>query len=206
MKMNLKAVTSAFAGVCLITVMLSGCSQAGTSRSPGQYGGRQLQNTQTQGLVRNNMVNTTTQLRQGNQTGIPNPGTTLGNNPGPNLGMNQEYTPQLQSTPNRQKTDDIKRQLMKLNGVDNANVIVVGNTALVGCKLKNGTANSTAVRNSITNKIKEMDKTITNVTISESPNIMNRINMLGTDIGNKPAGTFMDEFNKLLKGVAPASQ
>lgn len=200
MKNNLKAVLSASAGVFLITAMLGACTQAGTSRAPGQNNGRQLQNMQTQGFDRNNLVNTTTPLRQGYATGI-----NLGNNQGTILGMNQAT--RQQATLNQQKADTIKRQLINMNGVESANVIVMGNTALVGFKPTGNTRDATAVRNRIMSKVKAADKTITNVSVSESPDIMGRMNRLSTDItSNRPINAITDEFNNIIRGITPVTR
>lgn len=208
MKSNLKTVLVAFAGTCLISATLSACAQAGTERAPGPNAGQQLQNMQTQGINRNNLVNTTTELRQGNMTDT-NPGNNQGmnlrNNQGMNLGNNQAN--QQQTAPNRQKADNIKRQLMNMNGVADANVIVMGNTALVGFKPSGNRGDVNAVRSNIMNKVKEIDSTITNVTVSESADIMDRMNRLGTDItNNRPVNTITDEFNKMIDGLNPATQ
>jgi len=206
---NLKTVLSAFAGVCLITTMFSACSQTGTSRAPGQNNGRQLAITQTQGLNRNNLMNATTQYSQNNMTG-----TTLYNRMGANLGVNQGINPGInqgtnlaQTAPNLQKANNIKRQLMNMTGVQDANVIVMGNTALVGLKTRTTTKDITALRTSIANKVKAIDNTITNVTVSDSTDIMDRMNRLGTDItNNRPVNTITDEFNNLVRGVAPGTR
>ena len=200
MKKNLKAVFSTFAGMCLITVTLSACAQAGTERAPGRNMGNNLQNMQTQGLDRNNLVNVTTQLGRDDLNG-----NALGNTQGNNMGMNQAN--QQQMTPNRLKADNIKRQLTTMDGVRKANVIVMGNTALIGFEPTSSNGDTGAVRNNIIKRVKTLDKTITNVTVSESSDIMDRMNRLGTDItNNKPVKTITEEFNSMIQGLTPAAK
>ncbi len=193
MKTNLKTVLGAFAGVCLMTAAFSACAQVKSSRAPGWDTGRQ-QITQNQGFERN-PVNTTTQFTRNNMTGM-NLGGNQGTNPDINLISRQ------QTDPNMEKADNLKRQLKKMNGVKNVNVIVIGNTALVGIEPTGNTKAANALRNSITKKVKEIDSTITNVTVSESSDIMRRINKLGTDItNNKPIKAITDEFNNMVNGM-----
>lgn len=236
MKIKNKAIV--IAGICLITGALSACSQMGTERNDLNDA---RQNMQTQGFGGNDLVNSTSQLREGNMTGIQNMG--------PNMGMNQ--TNGQQTASDRKKAENIKRQLKMMDGIEDVNVIVSGNTALVGIKSKGagmtgnmgntgnagtigntgnigstGNTGNVGNRNSISNmgnatdmtsmkskiqaKVKEIDRTITNVTVSESSDIMGKMNelvngtknMLGKNTNNSKQGeTFADEFNKLMKGM-----
>jgi len=198
---NLKMALSAFAGVCLITTLLGACAQAGTERAPGQNNGRSLGITQGQRLNRNNLMNATTPY--GNMAGTPY-GNMAGATPeGANLAQTTPGGANMtQTTPDRQKADNIRRQLMNMNGVADANVIVMGNTALVGYKPSGNTGNTKAVKDSIVNKCKQTDRTITNVTVSESPDIMARMSRLGTNVSNNgTVNNFADEFNKLINGL-----
>lgn len=195
---NLKKALSAFAGICLITTTLSACSQAGTSRAPGQNTGQSLGTTQRQGLNRNNLMNATTQY--GNMAG-----TTLGNMTGTTrndmAGTAPDGANLTQASPDRQKADNIRKQIRNINGVSDANVIVMGNTALVGYKPSGNAGNTKAVKDNIVNKCKQTDKTITNVTVSESADIMERMNRLGTNSNGGMDNNFADEFNKLINGL-----
>lgn len=210
-----KTVLSVFAGVCLITAMFSACAQTGTSRAPGYN----KLSAQTTGLGRNNLVNATTQYSQMNTTllGI-NQGTTLGRNlgttlAGTTLGSNLGTGTTLAGTTlggttlNRQKADAIKRQLVNMTGVDKANVVVMGNTALVGFKPIGNTRNVGVAKTNIAKKVKAVDKTITNVVVSESTGVLDRINKLSMDItSNKPINAITTEFNNIVKGIAPVAR
>ncbi|MEN6313163.1 MAG: YhcN/YlaJ family sporulation lipoprotein [Clostridiaceae bacterium] len=203
---NSKMALSTFAGVCLITTMLSACSQAGTSRAPGQNTGRPLGITQRQGLNRNNLMNATTLGSMPGTTLGNMAGTTLGNMTGTTLSDMARTTPGgvnlTQTAPDRQKADNIRRQIMNMKGVSDANVIVMGNTALVGYRPSGSAGNTKAVKDNIANKCKQVDRTITNVTVSESADIMARMSRLGTNItGTGTATNFADEFRKLINGV-----
>lgn len=202
---NLRAALNVFAGVCIITAMLSGCSQAGTSRAPGMNTGRRLTDTQ-QGLTGNNLMNTTPQY--GNLAGTTQgymSGTVPGDMAGTTQGNLAGTTPggANLTTADRQKADNIRMQLRRMSGISDANVIVMGNTALVGFKPSGATGNMNVVKRNITNKVKEIDRTITNVSVSESSDIMTRMNRLGTNMTNNGMVTnFADEFRKLVDGLS----
>lgn len=235
MKLKQKTVLIAIVGICLISTALYGCA-AGTQRAPGPNAGQQLQNTRTQGINRNNMFNTTTQLGQGNITGgntgnyqsmnygdnryynqsnyqgtnqgMNRRNSILGNNQGNYQGMNLGNNRNIgQTAPDRRKAESIKRQLLNMNGVADCDVIVMGNNALVGFRPSGRRGDANVVRSSIMNKVRQIDSTITNVTVSESSDIMDRMRRLGTDItNNRPINAITDEFNKLIDGLSPANR
>ncbi len=221
MKIKLKAALCAFTVICILTAALCACSQAGTP-----YGTRNMQGTQNVGynrtnstgntaLNRTNMYGTTNLMNGTNMYGTTRTnmfGTTNTNMYGTTTPMNQtnmlgmgtgtnsgyNTTTQTQMLPNQQKAAQIKTQLDKMTGVKDAHVIVMGNTALVGCKT---TGNLNAVRDRITRTVKQADNTITSVTVSNSPDVMNRMSRLSSDItSNRPINTIMNEFNKLVRG------
>jgi spore cortex protein len=131
-------------------------------------------------------------------------GTNLGTNPRVNMGLNQGTR---QTAFDVKKANTIKRQLRGLAGVSDANVLVMGNTALVGYKPKGTAANTTAVKNSIIRRCKQADPSITNVTVSESPDIMTRMTRLGTSItGNRPVNAIADEFRRMISGITPVTR
>ncbi len=237
MKKNFKTVFSVLGSICLMTGAFYGCAQ--TSRAPGPNNGTLTQNMQTQGYGRNNLVNATTQLGQGNMTGMNwRTGNTMNQTTGmtgsngitggtgmtggngmtggtmnPRTGMTMNQTTNMGAgnitgtmAYNQQRAEKIKKHLTNMNGLRNVNVMVMGNTALVGCEPTGNTTNTTAVRNSIIKKVKQADPAIVNVTVSESADIMDRMNRLGSDMtNNKPMKTITEEFNRMINGItAPA--
>ena len=98
----------------------------------------------------------------------------------------------------------IKRQLDNLSGVNNCNVVVSGDTALVGLRTTGNNAASMArLRTSIERRVKQADRTIRNVTVTDSPDILTRMGRLGTTAGNYNGRTnnFMQEFNTLVNSL-----
>lgn len=200
MILNFKKGLIAFAGTCILAASLSACAQTGTQRAPGPNAVQQ--NMGTPGIYGNNVNYTGTQY--GNTTGA-------NNYTGMNITDNQDYTmgnglggnvTGQQGAPDRQRADNIRRQLINMSGIADANVIVMGNRALVGFRPSGNTGNLNAVKSNITNKVKQIDKTITNVSVSESADIMARMSRLGANVTNNGmVNNFADEFNKLIKGL-----
>lgn len=105
------------------------------------------------------------------------------------------------------KSEKIKAQLEKMSGVDDVSVIVLGNTALVGCDINNNannnrTGNTDDLRNKIVQQVKSLDKSVTNCIVTDKPEILERINALGNDITNgKPGNEITDEFNRIIRSI-----
>lgn len=112
--------------------------------------------------------------------------------------------PQNVVTVDRQKSDNIRIQLNKMNELSQVGVIVTGNTALVGYSPSKKAKDVNTTKTMVANKVKQIDSSITNVVVSESADIMARINKLTTDISqNKPGNEIGNEVNQLLQRVAP---
>lgn len=113
-------------------------------------------------------------------------------------------TPKNVVTVDKQKSDNIRRQLSKMGEISQVGVIVSGNTALVGYSPSKKAKDINATKNLIANKVKKIDPSITNVVVSESADIMARINKLTSDIkNNRPGNEIGNEVNQLLQRVAP---
>lgn len=95
----------------------------------------------------------------------------------------------------------IERQLNNVNGVNNCSVLVSGDTALVGLRTNNAT-NISRLRSSIERRIKQMDSSIKNVKVTDSPDILTRMGRLGTTGNyNGMANNFMQEFKNMLNSM-----
>jgi YhcN/YlaJ family sporulation lipoprotein len=113
-------------------------------------------------------------------------------------------TPQRVNTVDRHRTDNIHKQLSKMGELRQVGVIITGNTALVGYSPSHLAKDVSSTKALITSRVKQIDPSIKNVVVSESADIMSRINKLTTDISNnRPANEISNEINQLLKGVAP---
>ncbi|NMB95497.1 MAG: hypothetical protein GYA02_02640 [Clostridiaceae bacterium] len=113
------------------------------------------------------------------------------------------------------KSGQIKAQLEKMSGVDDVSVIVLGNTALIGCDINNNanannrnnannnrTGNTDDLRNKIVQQVKNMDKSITNCIVTDKPELLEKINALGKDIANgEPGNEITEEFNRIIRSI-----
>lgn len=142
----------------------------------------------------NNRVNRFATPVPGNvKTGItPLPGLT----PGPD-------TNNITMTDMQNKSLNIERQLESLANVKDASVMVVGNTALVACSPASTGVDMNTLRNSITEKVKSIDPSITNVVITESANVRTSIQQLFNNMGNKSINQITQEFNRLIRDITP---
>ena len=116
---------------------------------------------------------------------------------------------QQQMAATRARADNIEKKLVNLKEVDKANALIVGNTCLVGYKPSKTTDNTNATNNLVTNKVKAIDNTITNVVVSESPDIMARINRLSSDVMNNKnvnMNNVSNEIIKIMREVRPNSR
>lgn len=215
MKKSLRTSLSIFAGACLLASTLSACAPSGTDRAPNQPGTQQGQNMQgnngpagnlqgidqagDQARDRFNGMNDPMGNRQGNLLW----GNQQGNQPGVGLGGNQPDD-QQRIAADRQKAENIRKQLNGMREISNASVVVRGDTVLVGYKPSQNGQDFNANRRLITDKIRQTDNSIANIRISESAEMMNRIDRLSRDMGaNRPTNQLVDEFNRLFRGISP---
>lgn len=180
------------AGICISAASLCGC--AGRGRTIDQY------NTpvpQQQGLNGQNL---------GAGMTTPVPGQRLSTTPmGGTNPLDLQRLPQNMQN-NRQQSENIKNQVEGMAEVDKASCSVVGNNAVVGYTPSNPSQDVNATKNMIIDKVKQLDNNITNVTVSESPEVMDRIGRIFNDMGsNRPADEISEEFNQLIRSITPAS-
>jgi YhcN/YlaJ family sporulation lipoprotein len=131
----------------------------------------------------------------------------LGNSDNRNglLGNNGNGNTQ-QTTIDVQKSRRIEEQLKNMNGIEDVRVIVNGNTALVGCKPSAAAGDPTAIRNQVAQKVKEIDNSVTDVRVSESPKILTDMERLSDNLtNNKPMDNIVEEFNRIFKGISPST-
>lgn len=192
-------------GLTALSLSLAACNVNPSNRTPRGTGiiDREIRNDMPYsdtGYQRihntglNNRVNRFATPVPGNvKTGItPLPGIT----PGPN-------TNNITMTDMQTKSLNIERQLESLANVKDASVMVVGNTALVACNPASTGVDMTTLRNSITQKVKSVDPSITNVVITESADVRTSIQQLFSNMNNKSINQITQEFNKLIRDITP---
>ena len=114
----------------------------------------------------------------------------------------------MNGTLNQQAANSIKTQLRGVKGISNVNCMVLGNTALVSYKCNNNTA---ALQNSIKQKVKSADSSITNVYCTNDSSIVTRMSRLSSNNGtnnmnnngtnNGVVNNIATEFNNIIRSL-----
>mgnify|MGYP001455418136 FL=1 len=229
MKTSFKTALRTVLLLFLIGAVLAGCAQTGEERARDLNGATGDLNAQYQRFKNNvdgarygnNLVGTKGNGMYGtDMTGTNRPNTTgngmtnnmtgnntgLNNMTGNNAGLNNTTG---NGTANRLAGNDsrraalIERQLENRNGIGDCEVLVNGDTALIGVKnITGNTANMSALRSSIERKVKQIDSSIRKVMVTDSDDILTRMGRLGTAGNNNGMATnFADEFNDLIERV-----
>lgn len=135
---------------------------------------------------------------QATPTGYP--GVLLSATPSPGVAQ----TPQAISADGT-RANNIKVQLSKLPEISQVNVVVMGNTALVGYSPSPASKDVNDAKKAIADKVKQVDNAIANVAVSESGDMMANIGKLSGDItSNKPMSEISSRFSDLVRKITPA--
>lgn len=136
---------------------------------------------------------------------VTNTGTRTGTNISTNTGTtgNDNYRASM-----------IERRLEAIKGINDCSVIVSGDTALIGLKTngtRTGTGNMSGLRTSIERRVKQIDSSIKNVVVTDSPDMLTRMGRLGTVGGNNGmtrgmTTNFMQEFNNMIDSIRNAAR
>lgn len=162
-------------------------------------------------------TDTTTQPEQGDlENNLENdievtPGVYDENNPEITPGANEDIDTQLNQTnpltpmePNMEKAENIEIELNKMNEIETANVIILGNTALIAYNPTDNAADVNANMDMIVNKTREIDSSIVDVRVSKETEIMDRLNELEDNIDNNiPINDINNEFNDIIRVINP---
>ncbi|MCX7923082.1 MAG: YhcN/YlaJ family sporulation lipoprotein [Clostridia bacterium] len=126
-------------------------------------------------------------------------------NPGNNNGTNRDGQQiQNQMGFEGQKAGNIRDRIGNIDGASRINAVVNGNTALVGYTPTNNAKDANSIRNDITNRIKQIDNSITNVLVSDRNDISSGIERLANNIRNNGAAQELNnDFNKLVQSIRP---
>lgn len=180
-------------GVCLLSILFFSTSMSGRNiNRPGRYGttqqGRNLAGESIRGATPNASLLGATPA------------------PGPAKISRLNKTP-MPITFDGQKADNIRKGLGKVDGADQINTVVNGNTALIGYTPASKVRDATAVRNTITSRVRQIDSSITNVVVSDSRDISARISRLADGIkSNQPLNDLNAEFTRLVQSIRAAGK
>ena len=115
------------------------------------------------------------------------------------------------------QTDRLSRVCETVPGVDNATVVVSGNTAYVGVdtdgdltgrNIAYGTANDlSAVKSQCAQKVRSANPQVQTVYVSTDTNFFERLKKVGDGTRNgRSVNNFRDELNELVRGLTPERQ
>ncbi len=92
-----------------------------------------------------------------------------------------------------------------INGVENANAVVMGDTCLLAYEPENrADTNMDRLKETIAERVKNSDKSIKKVVVSDSADIMDRVNQLSNDMtNNRNAESIGSEINDLIQRINP---
>ncbi len=121
--------------------------------------------------------------------------------PNPNLSTNIGNT--------NNNSTSLSRKIKDLPEVDDANVIVNNDTAIVGVTLRGSTQGTmtNALRNKIERIVKDSNKGIKNVSITTEPELFKRIRTISRDVdlGN-PVRGFADEVKDIIRSITNSTR
>jgi hypothetical protein len=95
------------------------------------------------------------------------------------------------------RSSALRRHVLATKGVNAAEVIVVGDTALVGIKT-NGTVSTSRCKAAVSRKVKATDTSIRKVKVSDATDILYRMRRLSTNLTGTTSNNFNTEFNNLV--------
>lgn len=129
-----------------------------------------------------------------------------GGNNSPNQNLRTEVGRNATDTDFLARSSYIARKVEDFNEVDEASVLITGDTALVGVKTKDNVKGeiTTDLKQKIETKIKNTDNRIKNVAVTASPDIATRIRDMTFDIERgRPLSGFAVEIKEILRRITP---
>lgn len=104
------------------------------------------------------------------------------------------------------RAEDIKSKLKEMPEVDDANCLVSGNTVVVGYKPSGKSKDVNTTKNKIIDMVKQIDKSANTVAVSESGDIMTKINNLTSRIQDKSISDIDQEIRQILQKINPVTR
>ncbi|NLY78188.1 MAG: YhcN/YlaJ family sporulation lipoprotein [Tissierellia bacterium] len=107
---------------------------------------------------------------------------------------------------NSRLADRIAKEIERLNNVDEASVLLSGNTAIVGVDMDDDVEGqiTSDLKQRIAKIVKNRNKDIENVSITADPDLFTRISNMAEDITNgRPISGFADQFEEILRRITP---
>lgn len=98
----------------------------------------------------------------------------------------------------------IANRVANLPEVDRASVVINGNTAVVGCDIKNSKNNviNDNLRQKIEAAVRVADKDIRNISITSDPNLTTRLRTMSNDIeSGRPLSNFARDIEDIIRSI-----
>jgi hypothetical protein len=196
-------IIAALVGIFVCIFLLSGCATQGrNTRDQGNA------TQQPENMAERNTQNMDPRFQnvnpQDNNAGLKdmNQQNNLRNPMGSNNNQGQQLIP-MQQPGDAQKARNIETQLKNMDGIDRANCVVSGNTAVIGYTPSRTTKDTTAVKNMIINRVKQLYPNLTEVAVSEKTDIIDRIRQLSNDMMNNRNNNMNEKVMQLLRRINP---
>jgi len=104
-------------------------------------------------------------------------------------------------------SDEAADKVAAMDGVDNATVVMMGNSAYVAVGLKEGTNESDDLKTRISDEVKNVNADIDKVYVSANPDFLKEINDYRTKYNNgQPVEGLFEEIGDSIKRVFPDSK
>ncbi|WP_069650147.1 YhcN/YlaJ family sporulation lipoprotein [Caloranaerobacter ferrireducens] len=105
------------------------------------------------------------------------------------------------------RAEKIADSIVDLPGVDDATVVITGNTALVGVDIEEDLEGKvvTDLKKQIVARVKQIDKNIKNVTVTADPDLFERIDDIAQEINRgRGMSEFADEVKEIIRRITPS--
>ncbi|WP_427338479.1 YhcN/YlaJ family sporulation lipoprotein [Caloranaerobacter sp. DY30410] len=105
------------------------------------------------------------------------------------------------------RAEKIADSIVDLPGVDDATVVITGNTALVGVDIEEELEGKvvTDLKKQIVTRVKQIDKNIKNVTVTADPDLFERIDDIAQEINRgRGMSEFTDEVKEIIRRITPS--
>lgn len=105
------------------------------------------------------------------------------------------------------RAEKIADSIVDLPGVDDATVVITGNTALVGVDIEDELEGKvvTDLKKQIVTRVKQIDKNIENVTVTADPDLFERIDDIAQEINRgRGMNEFTDEVKEIIRRITPS--
>lgn len=127
-----------------------------------------------------------------------------GNRPAPTAPAPNVPLPTNPTESNR-LAQSLVAEVINVQGVETAAVVLTGSTALVGVSLEPGT-DAAAAKGQVGDVIKRSDNRIKNVLVTTDPELNRRIENISSGVARgRPIGAFTNEIRELLKRLSPSA-